>query len=407
MKKRQNNPVKNKTAKQNDQDFVATGQVKKKKKVKFNLTAIIAISGVLVALLITYIVLVSLHPVGVSEFFADRYATLGTGEGYNVSIEEGKPQYTVSADGRYFLITDTAVNCYNQSGKTIFSRSHSYSEPVLKFGDTRYILYGQGENEVSLSTMKETLFTNKFDNGIICANISKAGGYAVATKADGYDSSVSVFDKNNKKIYEWFSPDETINNVAVSDNGKYVMISTISVVDGTFVSSFYVLDFKRSDPIFECKYENLAVYQLYAIGNDRCAVVSEGKLEFINYINNETKKFESEYSISMVKMVGNRFVSISSIASNQEESIVEVYSLKGEQLSRFTVNSFVNDFAFKSDKIYILGLSKVMKYDTEGKLLASTPVDYDSMYIENVNDNEIACVKNTTIDKYKLLAVGE
>ena len=399
--------AKNSATRRNDEDFVDNGKVKKKKKFKINLTALIVISAIVIALVITYIVIVTLHPVGISEFFSDQYAAMGSGEGYNISIEKGKPQYTVSAEGRYFLVTDNAVSCFNQNGKTIFTKPHSYSEPVLKTGDTRYLLYGQGENEVSVSTMKETLFTNKFDNGIICANISHAGGYAVATKTDGYESSVSVFDKDNNKIFEWFSPNETINNIAISNNGKYVMVSTIFVVDGSFISRFYVLDMKSADPIFKREYSDLAIYQLYPIDNDSCVVVTDSKVEFLNYLNNEAKTYDSEYSVSIAKQVGNRFVVIRAIAANQEESTVEIYNKKGEQLSHFSINSFVNDFAYKADKLYVLGLSKVLKFDSEGKQIGNVAVDYDSIYIEVVSDNEVACVKNSTIDKYKLLVAEE
>ena len=361
----------------------------------------------IVTLLISYFIIVANHPVGIVEYFGSKFASGGSGSGYDLSIFGGKPKYTLSDSGKYYVVTETSVNCYNEGGKVIFERSHAYTEPIIKVAETRYLLYGQGETVITVSSLTDNLYVNNLEKSIITAAISDSGCYAVAAKADGYDSAVYVYNKSNKKIYEWYSSGETVNALALSKDGKTLAVATVSVKDGNFSSNIYFFNFDSADAIMKSSYGDDIVYGLYESGAGRFCAVFSRDIEFIDYKKNTVKTNESDYSVTVVKNINNKFIVLRNVAANQDQSIIEIYKDNGELVSSFSVNNYITDFSFRSDNLYLLGISKVYKYDMLGSLCAEADVNYDALYVEAVSSDSIACVRNSVIEKINLTKTGD
>lgn len=360
-----------------------------------------------VVLLAAYLIVLSVHPVGVIEYLKSEYTSIGKGSGYNIDIHDGKPKYTISADDKYVVVSSNYVNCYNGNGKTIFEQSHSLAEPVVKLSDTRYLLYGQGERALKVNTFSDELYSVNFESGIITAAISDSGVFAVATKAEGYSSGVAVFNKRNEKIFEWFSSDETINNLALSSSGKNLAVSTVKVSDGKFLSTLYVLNFNSADAVYKKTYSDDVVYQILPVSASTYSVVFSNNIEFINYKRENVKSHSSNYSISIVKKSEGKIIAVRTVAANQDESIIEVYSLNGKLKSSFKVNSFITDISYKGNKIYLLGPHNIFKYSTKGELLVETKSDFDVLFLEAISNNNVACIRNSSIDKCELTQTEE
>ena len=361
----------------------------------------------IVTLLISYFIIVANHPVGIVEYFGSKFASSGSGSGYDLSIFGGKPKYTLSDSGKYYVVTETSVNCYNEGGKVIFEKSHAYTQPIIKVAETRYLLYGQGETVITVSSLTDNLYVNNLEKSIITAAISDSGCYAVAAKADGYDSAVYVYNKGNKKIYEWYSSGETVNALALSKDGKTLAVATFSVKDGNFSSNIYFLNFDSADAIIKSGYGDDIVYGLYESGAGSFCAVFSRDIEFIDYKKNTVKTNESDYSVTALKNINNKFIVLRNVAANQDQSIIEIYKDNGELVSSFSVNNYITDFSFRSDNLYLLGISKVYKYDMLGSLCAEADVNYDALYVEAVSSDSIACVRNSVIEKINLTKTGD
>lgn len=366
------------------------------------------VSGVvLFVLLIAYIILAVLHPIGVIEYVKSAYYTIGSGNGYDIELEEGKPLYTTGDDSRYYVVSTNSVDCFNKNGKSIFEKSHSFSQPVIKHAETRYILYGQGESVLYVGDFSKTIHTKNLSYGIIAADISDSGVYAIASKSDGYSSSVVVYNKNHEKIFEWFSSDKVINAIELSKNGKLLAISTLEVVDGKYQSEFSILNFKSAVPIYSRSYADDVIYQIYSTDTNVFCTVLSDNIEFINHKKGTVSSYKSDYSVNIVKHTDNKIIAVRSVAANQDESTVEIYKKNGELLHSFKVDNYISDFSFKSNRIFLLGLHDVYKYSMEGELLATTLADYDLLFLEAISSNNVALIKNSSITKLTLSQTEE
>ena len=376
-------------------------------KKQFGLLKIVVPALLIFTICISLICIKANHPVGLFEYFSSLVTSSGTGRGYDTEIFGGKPIYTVSAENKYFAVTNSSVNCYNKNGKVIFEKSHAYSEPVIKFGDTRYILYGQGEKEISVCTLSETLYIKNMENSIITAAISDSGSYAVATKAKLYDSVVFVYNKNNKQVFKWYASGETVNALSLSADGKTLAVSTLAVKDGKFRSNIYILKFNSADAIMKCSYTDNIVYGIYESGSNRFCCVFSNNIEFIDYKKKTNNSNVSEYSVSVVKKLSNRIIVLRTVAANQDQSVIEIYKLNGKLVSSFKVNNYITDFSYKSGNVYLLGISKIFKYDISGKLMAEGDASFDAGFIEVVSKDKVACIRNSLIEKIILSEVED
>ena len=269
------------------------------------------------------------------------------------------------------------------------------------------MLYGQGERALKVNTFSDELYSLNFESGIITAAISDSGVFAVATKAEGYSSGVAVFNKRNEKIFEWFSSDETINNLALSSNGKNLAVSTVKVLDGKFLSTLYVLKFNSADAVYKKTYSDDVIYQILPVSASTYSVVLSNNIEFVNYRKENVKSHSSDYSISLIKKSEGKIVAVRTVAANQDESIIEVYTLNGKLKSSFKVNSCVTDISYKGNKIYLLGSHNIFKYSTKGELLVETKSNFDVLFLEAISNNNVACIRNSSIDKCELTQTEE
>ena len=82
--------------------------------------------------------------------------------------------------------------------------------------------------------------------------------------------------------------------------------------------------------------------------------------------------------------------------------MIEVYKPNGKKVSSFNVDNYINDLSFSHNKIYLLGLHEIFKYNLSGELLSREKAEYDVLFIEAISENNVACIKNSSINKLTL-----
>ena len=223
---RPKNPKKTKPQKRENLNVVKGNKLQRIRKMRITLAGAVAV--VLIIAILSLIL-----PVGIMENLNNLFAMVGKG-GYPIELYGSQTLNAVSSGNYYYVLTDTNVNIRSNGGKEIYNISHGFSKPVLKTTSTRALVFDQGGVGLFVANLREKVIEREFENTILNAGISRCGTYAVAYHADNYASVVSVYNKKDKLLYEWYSADETVNNVAVSPNGKKIAVSTVTASAGQF-----------------------------------------------------------------------------------------------------------------------------------------------------------------------------
>ena len=369
---------------------------KKFDKVKKNATSI----SVIICLACIYLIVCVFHPVGLVEYLTHCYARIGSGKGYEISISGGETLNTVQKSNYYYILSDNNMEVYNNSGRNIFNIGHGFSRPVLKTGDTRFLLYSQGEKVLKVHTFNGLHHTYNMDNAILTANISKNGTVAIATKTEGYESKVVVYNKNNKKLYEWFSSDETVTAVCLNDNAKRLAVATVKVTNGIFVSKIYILKFNSANPVRTFEYNGEIIYNLCNSDNNNIYALFEKRIEFINVLTGNKKENKTDYSLNIAKKIGNSIVTVNTLDANKSEANVFVYSLSGRLKANFKVNSAVSDVSIKNNRLHFLMDSGIVIIDKTGKILSKAQCSFDVKNIVALSDRSVVGISNNLVNKY-------
>ncbi len=356
-------------------------------------------SAVTVAFLIIVIFIVSLiTPTGIIESAANLKASIKFGSDYPVKLTGGKLYSSVSQGNHLFLVSTANYECYNTNGKNIFSYQHGFESPILCVSDSRTLLYNQSGKEYSIYNLSKELTSSATENEILCATISRNGTYAIATNSDSYTSQVTVFNKKNEKIYEWFCADYIINDLVLSSNGKKLAVSGVSAVGGSFVSKVFVLDYNSATPKAEFTYNEL-ILGLNQSGTKGFSCITENTIDFFTWRKSKTATVSGENSISLIKNYGSNSLVVFEKPGNTNENIIKVFDSSGKEKSTFTFNNTVDYLEFKGANIYILSENNVYLYTLNGKFEGKTSCEFGTKYISAISHKEVASVIDSGIKK--------
>ena len=116
------------------------------------------------AVTVICLVLHLILPVGILENIQNLTALIGSG-GYPLELNSTETLNSVSRGMYYYLLTDTRINAYSNSGREIYSYSHGFENPVMKTSKTRALVFSQGQNQEEITAqLKEKIAQNRSED---------------------------------------------------------------------------------------------------------------------------------------------------------------------------------------------------------------------------------------------------
>ncbi len=322
--------------------------------------------AVVCILLFSVVLFSALTPTGPFEYLQNKFLSLGNGS-YPVSLSGSELKNAYSVDTLIYALTDTHAEVFNNSGKQLFSRQHEFNSPALSVSSQRALVYDIGGRNVYVFNHSDVIseITSEYD--IYCASIGRNGTVAIASKSKGYASQVQVLSKNGKEKFVWYSSNEIINNVAVSNNGRRIAVSTVDSAGGKFKSKVYVFKFSSANPIYEFTYEDSVVYSLNTVSGSYFSAVTNKSVDFIKWRNGEKQSNESSLTIKLFRKFDNK-KSIAVLGNKSNNSIV-LYNSNGKKITEFEFSGVISDVSLGKEIIYVMSDGYLYAVDFEGKIL--------------------------------------
>ena len=356
------------------------------------------------ALAIIAVIAVILHlilPVGIFENVQNLTALIGSGN-YPAEINSSEVLNAVSRGNYYYVLTDTRLNAYSNGGKEIYSYAHGFENPVLKTSKTRAMVFSQGGNEAyiyNLAELKNTLSTEK---EIITANISDSGVYALVTRSDSYASAVSVYSKSGKLLYEWYSSEDTVNNVAVSPNGKKIAVSAFNASSGDYSSKVCVLSFDSATPEYTENYSGALVYGLESSGSSGFSVITENSVQFIKWHKYKKTEYKNDYTAAMFRSASGGTVAVFNRSSDKTDNRVAVFNSRGKLKSEFEFKGIIGDIEIRGGHIYCISDTFVYLLSENGEVLRKAECGFGAVRISVTGTNSVAVITDNQINRIQL-----
>ncbi len=379
---------------QNDMKLLRGRKEEKKKRAKRWIASILCVVLVLA-------VLNAVLPAGIFQTVSNSLALIGTGN-YPVSLESTDTLSVETMGSYYYVLSDTSLSAYSNSGKMLYSHIHGFEKPILKCSSWGAMLFGQGENTVLIFDLKKLKRTVETEKSIINGNISDSGSYAVVTQSDNYASAVTVYSRYGKELYEWYSAEDTVNNVTIAPNNKKLAVSTFKAVNGEYISKVSVLNFESATPEFTEEYKGSLIYSLSSSASGRFTVVTANGIDFIKWKKYSKTQYKNEYNITLLREASHGSVAVFSRESDRTDNKIAVFSKSGKIKFEFDFKGIISDIRFFGGHIYCMSDTDVYLIDETGKILRDASCGFGGVRLAVTGSNTVAVVTDNKIEKIKL-----
>lgn len=112
---------------------------------------------------------------------------------------------------------------FSAGGREIFSANHSFGNPALASSDKYVLLYDVGGKQFALYNSFSNVKSETLDYSIYGASISKNGTFALITRAERYESVVSVY-KTNGTRYDYNFSQGRVISASLNEKGTEIAI---------------------------------------------------------------------------------------------------------------------------------------------------------------------------------------
>lgn len=404
-------PRKEKTE-SNENDIVMSSDTKKLYKKTSNIKVIegrklekkrrFRISLVVIAALVSVIlILQSILPAGIFVAVKTGFKTMGGGS-FPITLSGSQTVTTSTRNSYFYILSNTHLTAYSNSGKEIFNYEHGLEKPVLKISARGAVVYNQGNKEIlvfDINGLKHSLSAKK---NIITANISNSGYFAIATVSDKYASEVIVYNNNAKSVYEWYSAEDTVNAVALSKNGKKIAVSVFNSQNGEFISKVNVLNYKSATPEFTETYNNTLIYNLDSSFSSYFAVVTSNKIKVIKWSNFKSNEYNSEYSLSVLNHYDDGYVAVFNRQNDKTDNKIVLLSKKGKIEAEIDYVGEISDIGVRGANIFCMNDTEIIMISKDGKILKKSNFGFGGVNLISVSSSNVLVITDNKIEKIKL-----
>ncbi len=276
------------------------------------------------------------------------------------------------------LLSASSLKYLDASGNEIVTNTHSFANPAIEVNGKTLLLYDRGGYSLRIENNTSEYRELSFDSVITTATIGHKGNYAYVLNSDsGYQSHLYVYTLNGTKQFEWGSASDYIIDVALSDNGKYMAVTLMTVEGAQYFSKIILFKFNSSEPIYTVELYDTGVYEIDFVASKKLSVYSDTGVYLINSKGEFTAVqvySASEMSYSSVFYNGLSCTLISRY-SNEKEPLLTVFNKRGKQIFTNTFSEQITGVYCAKNYICVTADNVLEILNNEGTLIGKILLD--------------------------------
>jgi len=338
-------------------------------------------------------------PEGVIYWVNDKLAGGQSGDGFPVEITGSSVINMTNTKDGLVLLTDTSVAVLNSKGGEIIRRQHGFSKPIMRTNDKWILVADTGGTRIRIETRGATKVEMKLNNRIISAAMGNNGGFAAATDSSkGYTSEVVAYNRQQEKIYHWYSTELTVLDVALSPNGKSMAVVGVMAEGGAMKCSLLFFNFDKEGPIAEYHSTDLMLFCVRYFPGGTVAAVGDRGL----WVFNESGTIQQKHSFDDFQLagytVGDRSVAVAlRNFGNTDGGTVLTVNSTGDKAYSVPYNGVFRSIAPYKTGIILLTSEELYRTDAAGVV-----------YKENaIRDGRMVCSLENKMIVLGLTALNE
>ena len=133
------------------------------------------------------------------------------------------------------------ISLYSISGNKLLSQTVSYSAPRVAVSEKYFLAYDAEGQTYSVFNSYSKLFSEEFDYAVTDAAVSDSGNYAIVTSTREYPYAVYVYNKDFKRIGEYYK-NKYVMDVLLSEDGEQLIILSFYAEGGDYRTEILLCD---------------------------------------------------------------------------------------------------------------------------------------------------------------------
>ncbi|MCH4239637.1 MAG: DUF5711 family protein [Oscillospiraceae bacterium] len=349
----------------------------------------------------------NLKPANLSEWVQTQMLGLATGDGYPLKLgsENVKPRNFISSGKNVFLTSDTAVQAYNGSAKQLFSRKHSFAEPMMKVSENRVLIYNLSGTGYQLESPLRTLVNGTADGKLMGGDVCANGRYALLTQQDGYCGKLTVYLPDGQVAYSYSFSEYYPTAVALNSSGTRAVVTASNTKDGELTGVVYELNFSSKTSVKPlAQFDNTFFIDvsyteqggILAVGDTQTTALSaSGKvLHTYSYGDGELSTWELSKNMAVLGL---------SSFHNAADSTLAAVSAEGKLLGSVQVKGNISSVSGYGDTTMAALCNKqVLAFTSGGHAAGSCSADSNARAIALRSGREVYVLEVSEVELQKL-----
>ncbi len=313
----------------------------------------------------------------------------GMGEGYPVNIPVTSAANIDNISGNSVVLSDTELVVLSTVGEELFSKRHSFENPSLVVENEEIVIFDIGKTEYEKIDIYGNISEYSHEDGIMGIKLSKSGKIAFSKQAQDYASKFEVYSEKNQLQFAYSFSSDYITEIAINNEGTMGAVSTVNTKDGALVSTIYLFDLTKEEPVAQYSVDQNMVYSmgfsekgsLYAIGEAQ-TIIADRDYNFSSY------SYEGQNLTAANITNGKALVSISPYTTSGSctvlvfEDNIEPYVIKTENM--------VTGIDSKGVVVGVLEENEVITYSiVSGMPVGICEAGLDAKNISMVNESDV------------------
>ncbi len=325
--------------------------------------------AVLLLIVAALVFLNTLSPGGLVELSETLYAGFHTGSGFPVRLPDERVEQLYLSGSDLVVLTDAALLEYNNSAYQMFYRQHGMGTPVVDTMSSRVLIYDRGGKTLKIENRYETVHEETLENSILLGRLNESGSFVIATRSQRYSAEIKVFDGHKfQNSYTRYLVAGEITGLDISRDGTHIVYSVVEARNGEFVSTVYICDIGKKDPIATQVYENAFIVAVDYKENDRIAVLGDSMFSSLDKTG--AGRVDHDYEGRYLKLADRTKKGFSALVLAEQTGDLSgtllLISAKGEVLADFVFDQELRDIACTDDGIYGLFGRQLVLLDRKG-----------------------------------------
>jgi len=295
------------------------------------------------------------------------------------------------------IATSDRLRIFDSSGIEFYSNKLTMSEPVVRSGNKRLLVFDRSGSVVEVYTSFANIGEISTEGEVINASINDKGSIAVVSQSNGYKSMVTVYNANLKENYKYYSADNYIIQACVYGLSKQMSCASLLIGgDSCKISSF---DTSSEEAVSSVNISAGFVYHLEYVAKDKLLIVADTGW-YLEDTSTGTMVDSYEYSGgSLLSFDISDSRGIFAFSDNGNRCNILVCDFSSGSENSFSVNGKVDSLAQNGDKIAILSSDNLLAFDLSGIELYNTEsdaeriVDISGSYIIIQNKSGVRYIK--------------